>query len=239
MTMPPPAHHPDPERLAALAGDDAEARTDRALTEHVASCAECGPTVGDMSTLRAALAQLPDLAPSRPLQLVPPVPASASSGWRVAFRRAFAPVAVAGMVLVLVGGVGATGALGPAEAPRLSFSFFQIAASAPDQGQPEVDDGGGVTEPSDGGERPSVASAPPAEPGGAGALGPTPAPTLVPTDEVGGQGVEEEPSSRGEDLDAESRSTSGWVVVLAGGLGLLVVAVALRALAPKRMSAGR
>jgi hypothetical protein len=235
MTMPPPAHHPDPERLAALAGDDAEARTDRALTDHVASCSACGRTVDEMSSLRAALAQLPDLAPSRPLQLLPPVAAPASSGWRGTFRRAFAPVAVAGMVLVLVGGVGATGALGPAEAPRLSFSFFPMAAPAPDQEQPEVDDGGGVTEATDGGERPSVASAPPAEPGGAGVLGPTP----KPTDVVGGQGVQEEPSSRGEDLDAESGSTSGWLVVLAGGIGLLVVAVALLALAPKRKSAGR
>lgn len=237
MTMPPPAH-PDPELLAALAGEDADARADRALVEHVATCAACDRQVSEMAALRAALSQLPDLAPSRPLQLVPPVPEpSPSRGWRPAIRRAFAPVAVAGLVLVLVGGIGATGVLGPAEAPRLTF--FQ-AASAPDPAQPEVNDGGGET---DGAGGPATASPPPADSGGAESLYETPEPPR----EVGGQGApgaetpaSEEPVTRGQDVDAAaSTPTSGWVLILALGAALLVVAVALRALAPKRVTTAR
>jgi hypothetical protein len=236
MTMP-PAAHPNPERLAALAGDDADARADRALVEHVASCAACDRQVDEMAALRVALAQLPDLAPPRPLQLVPPVPASAPSGWRVAFRRAFAPVAVAGIVLVLVGGVGATGALGPADAQRLLVLPFQQAASAPDPEQPEItggDEGQTGGEATDDAGRPAAASAPPADNGGAESLDETPEP---PT-EVGGQGFEE-PATRDEDLDAESTPTSGWVPVLAVGIGLLAVAVIFRAAASNRAPAGR
>jgi hypothetical protein len=229
MTMP-PAAHPDPERLAALAGADADARADRALMEHVAACSACSRQVGEMGILRAALAELPDLAPSRPLQYVPPVPVPAPSGWRVAFRRAFAPVAVAGMVLVLVGGVGATGALGPADAQRLFVLPLQQAASGPDPAQPEITDDGGET---DGAERPATASAPPAENGEAGLLGETPEPPR----EVGGQDAEEEPTSR--DLDAESTSTSGWMFVLAAGVGLLLVSVVLRAASPKPVNSRR
>jgi hypothetical protein len=236
MTMP-PAAHPDPERLAALAGEDADARADRALVEHVASCAACNGQVQAMSRLRIALAQLPDLAPSRPFQLVPPVPASAPSSWRVAFRRAFAPVAVAGIVLVLVGGVGATGALGPADAQRLLVLPFQQAASAPDPAQPEIttdDEGQASGEATDDAGRPAAASAPPADNGAAESLHETPEPST----EVGGQGFEV-PATRDEDLDAQSTPTSGWVAVLAVGIGLLAVAVVFRAAASNRAPAGR
>jgi hypothetical protein len=230
MTMP-PAAHPEPERLAALAGDDADARADSALLDHVASCADCDRQLRDMASLRAALADLPDLAPSRPLQLVPPVAAPAPTGWRVAVRRAFAPVAVAGLVLVLVGGVGATGALGPADAQRLLVLSFQQAAG-PDPAQPEITDDDSQT---DGGERPATSSAPPPESEGAGALGPTPPPTLG----FDGQGAEEQPSTpRGEDLDAGATVTSGWVVVAGIGLALLLLAFLLR-FVPSRGSAPR
>jgi hypothetical protein len=236
MTMP-NAAHPDPERLAALAGDDADAKADRGLTEHVTSCDACGAQVRDMAALRVALAELPDLTPSRPLQLLPPVAAPALSGWRVTFRRAFAPVAVAGMALLIVGGVGAAGALGPADARQfLIFSAAQPAA-APQDGEPEIttDDGGesDFGSETDGGQRPApdnpTASA---VPGGVGAVAPTPEP---PGEAAGEGGGDEDPATpRSENLDAES-TTSGWVVVAGLGLGLLVLAVALRALAAKRV----
>jgi hypothetical protein len=34
------AAHPDPERLAALAGDDADARADQALAAHLTACVD-------------------------------------------------------------------------------------------------------------------------------------------------------------------------------------------------------
>jgi len=223
------AAHPDPERLAALAGDEADARADRGLTEHVATCATCERQVSEMGALRMALAELPDLAPSRPLQLVPPVAAPTSSGWRIAFRRAFAPMAVAGMVLLLVGGAGATGALGPANAQRL-FTFMPAAQSATDAGEPEITSDGGAAPPmvlespagreTDGG-------------GGVGVMGPTPAgQEAAVEDDAGSEG---EPTTRGEDLNAETTGTTGWVVLAVVGLGLLLLAFVLRAAAPKRM----
>ena len=139
MSMTTPAH-PDPERLAALAGADPDALSDRELGAHVAACAACDGQVRELTALRSALAELPDLVPSRPLRLLPPVPEPrAATGWRTAFRRAFAPVAVAGMVLLLVGGVGATGALGPADAGAL-FERLQFAAPAAMEGAADQPD---------------------------------------------------------------------------------------------------
>ena len=66
-------NHPDDERLSALASGDPEAAADAALTEHVASCIRCTDTVAELGALRASLAELPDLQPHRPLQLLPPV----------------------------------------------------------------------------------------------------------------------------------------------------------------------
>ena len=100
--------HPDDERLAALAGADDEAQADTALRSHVDACERCSGLLTELTTLRATLAELPDLAPSRPIQLVPPVdePVGAGSiGWA---RRLFAPVFAVGASLVLVGAVGLT-----------------------------------------------------------------------------------------------------------------------------------
>lgn len=228
MTMISPAH-PDPERLAALAGQDPDAAADLALTEHVASCAACGPQVRELAALRAALAELPDLTPSRPLQLVPPVPpAPAASGWRIAFRRAFAPVAVGGMVLILIGGVGATGALGPADAQRLFFVPYQaVSGGAPTEGQ--VDEGAQpeVTS-TDGGLAPAATM--PADNGGSAAG----------EDDPGTSRGEEEPGTppAAQDLDATT-TVSGWVVLVIAGLALLVLAFLLRITGPPRSTAGR
>ena len=67
-------NHPHDERLSALASGDPEAVADSALSEHVASCVRCTDTVAELGALRAALAEMPDLQPHRPLQLLPPVP---------------------------------------------------------------------------------------------------------------------------------------------------------------------
>jgi hypothetical protein len=213
--------HPDPERLAALAGADTDALADRELTDHVAGCAVCEREVHHLTTLRAALAELPDLAPSRPLQYLPPVAApTPQAGWRMVFRRAFAPMAVAGMVLLLVGGIGATGSLGAADAQRLFPVTFQAAGPTSPAENPEVTtDGGGVPE------------APAASDNQVGALGPTP------TVDEGAAAGEDDPDSRaeetpgaaaGNDFEATGVAVSEWVLMAAAGLVLLVAAVVLR-----------
>jgi hypothetical protein len=117
------ASHPDDERLAAYAGGDADALSDRELVAHLSACDRCRPLVDELTLLRSALAALPDLAPSRPLRLIPPVPAPApragALGW---LRRLTAPSMAAGAALVLVGaiGIGSSGVI-----------LFGQAASAP------------------------------------------------------------------------------------------------------------
>ena len=106
-------NHPNDERLSALASGDPDAVADSALSEHVASCLRCTDTVAELGALRAALAEMPDLQPHRPLQLLPPVtdaPARADrvGGWA---RRFFAPMLTAGAALALVGLVGTTSPL--------------------------------------------------------------------------------------------------------------------------------
>ena len=121
-------NHPHDERLSALASGDPEAVADLSLSEHVASCQRCTDTVAELGALRASLAELPDLRPHRPLQLLPPVADAPSrvdrvGGWA---RRFFAPVLTAGAALAMVGLVGTT-------APLLGGMAGQ--AGAPDAGQ--------------------------------------------------------------------------------------------------------
>lgn len=211
--------HPDSERLSALAGADPEALSDRQLTDHVAGCTACEREVHALTALRTALTELPDLTPSRPLQYVPPVAAPApEAGWRVAFRRAFAPMAVAGVVLLLVGGFGSTGSLGAADAQRL-LPVFQAAGPGTQAANPEVTTDGGPAE------------VPTASDNGLGAMGPTP------NDEGGAAGGEDDPGSRGEetptarpgnDLESTTSVVSGWILMAALGLVLLVGAFVLR-----------
>ena len=100
-------NHPDDERLSALASRDADATADAGLTAHVSTCDRCTDLVAELGALRVALADLPDMKPSRPLQLVPPLEAEHAvdrlGGWA---RRFFAPVLVSGAALVLVGVIG-------------------------------------------------------------------------------------------------------------------------------------
>ncbi len=106
MTM--DTQHPLDERLAAYADGDADVTTDATLRAHVTSCERCGLVVRDLAMLRSALAELPDLVPSRPLRFLPPVEATVAAlgGFSSLVRRLFAPALVTGAALVLAGSVG-------------------------------------------------------------------------------------------------------------------------------------
>jgi hypothetical protein len=112
MTMP-NAFHPDDERLAAYADAAADALGDRDLAGHLDGCDRCRAIVDDLAALPAILAALPDIAPPRPLRLLPPVPAVAptAGGPATWLRRLAGPVFAAGTGLVLIGAIGVSGAL--------------------------------------------------------------------------------------------------------------------------------
>jgi hypothetical protein len=246
MTMHAPAH-PDPELLAALAGADPGALANRELNLHVASCDSCGPQVRELTALRVALGELPDLVPSRPLRLVPPVvEPAAASGWRIAFGRAFAPVAVAGMVFLLVGGVGSTGVLGPADADAL-LSRFSLGAAAPEAAEaPETyatDSGGsdaGTAESAAPGAADSLAASPE---GTRSVTGATPSESPVadeqaPTDSIAQ--VVGEPQNARDGALAVAEDRAGWIAALLLGIGLLGLAFVLRrSAAPAEQRVGR
>jgi hypothetical protein len=103
--------HPHDERLAALAGRDPEVESDAELRAHVSSCDACRAAVDELSVLRSALSELPDLVPSRRLQLLPPVAEPRAAGGRGWLRRLSAPIMAAGLGLLLVGAVGTSGML--------------------------------------------------------------------------------------------------------------------------------
>jgi hypothetical protein len=106
-----PTTHPADERLAALAGDELEARTDAGLAEHVDECMRCSTLVTELRTLQTALSKLPDLVPSRPLRLLPPVPEPerAPSGVFGTLRRLAGPALAIGALLMVVGAFGSVG----------------------------------------------------------------------------------------------------------------------------------
>jgi hypothetical protein len=215
MTMQNPPH-PDDELLAAYAGDEPEARADPSLASHVSTCDRCGPLVAELSLLRTALAQLPDVAPSRALRLIPPVPAPAAPATRGSWlRRLTAPAMAAGAALVLVGAVG-IGLSGPAS------GLFSQAASAPkeaaatDQAKVPVAAGSPPTlvpgDMSSGGTEDRSTR----EPGpAASAQAPAPKPT----------GAE---AGRTGDLGKRSATEQPWLTLLIAGAGLLGISVALR-----------
>lgn len=126
--------HPDDERLAAFADGTTEAAADHGLAAHLAGCPRCAAIVDDLRRLQASLAELPDLVPSRPLRLLPPVAARSDGRAATLARRLFAPVLVAGIALSVVGGAGglatiaSMGASGAAPARQL--------APAEERGQP-------------------------------------------------------------------------------------------------------
>ena len=116
--------HPSDERVSAFGSGDPEATADATLAAHVAGCGRCTAIVDDLARLRAALAELPDLVPSRPLQLLPPVPLApaptARFGW---LRRLATPALATGAGMVLVGAIGLSGIL--------DGSFMAASGAAP------------------------------------------------------------------------------------------------------------
>lgn len=104
-------NHPADERLSALASHDPDAVDDAGLTEHVAACPRCTATLDELTSLRLALTELPDLAPDRPLRLLPAADAAPAAEDRVSarVRRFFTPVLASGAAVALVGLIGTTG----------------------------------------------------------------------------------------------------------------------------------
>ena len=101
--------HPDDESLSALAAGDTDALNDVASSAHIASCDRCAGVVAELRVMRSALAEMPDVAPHRPLRLLPPVEADSPGTvdrlgqWA---KRLFAPALTAGAALAMVGMVG-------------------------------------------------------------------------------------------------------------------------------------
>jgi hypothetical protein len=239
-------NHPDDERLSALASRDSDATADATLAAHVSSCIRCTGLVNELGALRLALADLPDLAPSRPLQLVPPVDADHAvdrvGGWA---RRFFAPVLVSGAALVLVGVVGTAG---PAFSGMASSGQAGAAPEAAVASSAERENGAPAAAASQPAAQEYVgASDMAASPGAAAGGGASGSARARATDEVntfesdGGlaavdapgsdESDREETSSAQTDLEA---SRSPWPMVLFAGVALIVAALLMRwILAPR------
>lgn len=214
-------NHPDDERLTALAWREPDATADEGLTSHVTGCPRCTATVDDLGGLRAALADLPDVAPQRPLRLLPPVEANGSpatdrlGGWA---RRFFAPVMASGAALALVGAIGTVGPqaqMGSAPAEGDQVTTFEGAGGA-DAGAEAEEDGA-----AQGGEAPAAAAS---EPGG----------DAVVEGFAPYQGDSAERDSATDELtsaappDAFAAERSPWPMVLFVGVALMVAAALLR-----------
>jgi hypothetical protein len=210
--------HPDDERLAAYAGGDSDALADSSLVSHVTTCDRCRPLVDELSLLRGALAELPDLTPSRPLRLIPPIwdaatPASRRGSW---LRRLTAPAMAAGAGLVLVGavGIGATGLAGLA-GKSASLGAPEQAASASDH---EFGPVAGADSPSlapsdmrgSAGSESSVLPQP---------MGSSPPASPSPTADDAG---------RSDSETNNSSSQQPWLTLLIAGVGLFGISTALR-----------
>jgi hypothetical protein len=218
--------HPHDERLAALAGADREAIDDRALRDHVASCDRCGAVVDDLALLRSSLAELPDLQPSRPLQLLPPVaaPAAPRRGVLGTMRRLSAPALAAGAGLILVGVIGTTGvleklAINAASAPLFSDS----AENVTEYGASPAASDGSVRGINDGSEKSFVPSVP-------GSLHSTgrPTPTSDDTAARSPSPREVEPAQGPLSTPGPDTSRLPWLLVLSAGVVLVGGSLLLR-----------
>ena len=250
-------NHPDDERLSALASHDADAAADTKLTSHVSSCDRCAALVNELGALRAVLADLPDVAPSRPLRLIPPVedaPASSADrlgGWA---RRFFAPVLASGAALALVGAIGTAGPAftGQASAPAGADSAAggapaaeefaaQSAASEPELGvlsaspteeatrnAADAAAAPAPTEPASGGEAAAEATAA-SEPASDGEAAPAPS-VAEPSGDGSTLGAEDDDSGTGAERPVEQLAVerSPWPMILFAGVALMVGALLLR-----------
>jgi hypothetical protein len=219
--------HPHDERLSALASRDADATDDATLTAHVASCDRCTGLVDELGGLRLALSELPDLAPSRPLQLIPPVAPREPKpdrlgGWA---RRFFAPVLASGAALALIGVIGtAAPALDDLAPGQGDAESFEVAAPAGSEAAAEAGgDSGAVT----GGSPSTQRDLSEPQPSGDGA-------EAFSTEETAAD--ESPPAAAGDDsnrLELE-QERSPWPMVLFAGVALMIGAVVIRwILAPR------
>ena len=222
MTMQHPSH-PDDERLAALAGGDPEVTSDGALRAHVDSCDRCAETVRGLGSLRAALAELPDLVPSRPLRLLPPVVeprATARDGW---LRRLAGPAMAAGFVLVVVGAIGSSGfSLGMGASPI----FQNVGDNLEAGGAGEQASGTGQPmRPAANGASPSDRSVDGLDSGSESQRSQGQASSTTPQPEQAGP-----PADRGVTggLFAAADPRLPWLVLLGLGVGLLLAGIYLR-----------
>jgi len=119
------ANHPDDELLAALAASEPDALADSSLVTHVSGCSRCAPMVDDLRTLQSALAELPDIPPSRPLRFLPAVPEPPRHGsrWLGLLRGITGPAMAVAILLVVVGAFGTAFSNG--------IGFFGSAGAAP------------------------------------------------------------------------------------------------------------
>lgn len=210
--------HPGDELLSALASRDTDAIADATLATHVAACDRCTAVVGELADLRVALAELPDLEPSRPLQLLPPVESVPSvdhlGGWA---RRFFAPVLAAGVALAMVGTIGTA-------APALNGA---ASGPGPDSGAPGVQEN---------------AAAPSGDTFG-GAVSGEPGEPRTATQSDAPAGVDSLASDDGTVSSVEDREASRlafaeerspWPMVLFAGIALIIAAALMRwILAPR------
>jgi hypothetical protein len=223
-------NHPDEERLAALASHEADAVADERLASHVASCHRCTTVIDELGALRAVLAELPDVAPSRPLRLLPPVEASPEpvgagiGGWA---RRFFAPVLASGAALALVGTIGTAApslqGMASGGADSAAPAVQEQAAPAPAESNSAA---GGAPADSLFGANPSTlplrSSSDGAITGGAEAAPSAPA-------EGDDFAVTEDGADTGERISSEPQSpASPWPVALVAGVALMLGAVLLR-----------
>ncbi|HUF06751.1 MAG TPA: hypothetical protein VMP86_05095 [Candidatus Binatia bacterium] len=220
------SNHPDDERLSALASGDPDATADASLAGHVSTCDRCADLVNELGALRAVLADLPDLQPSRPLRLLPaaadaPARADRLGGW---VRRFFAPALGAGAALAMVGLVGtsAPGLVGMAQsgagqgdsAPSILVSSAGADPAASAVGAPAVGGDASSERAAEDGESSLEADESPE----ADALG----------------ADDREPSAYGgsdeslDDLAQVPAERSPWPMVLFTGLALMAAAVLLR-----------
>jgi len=218
--------HPDDERLSALAAGDTDASGDASLTTHVTTCDRCAGVVRELGVLTAALADLPDVAPHRPLRLIPPVDGDAVSApdslgqWA---RRLFAPVLTAGAALAMVGMVGTAlptlGGMGSQGAGGAAPSDGGFEMAAEDSAAPGA---GNQTDASAGSELSA----------------PAPSERIAATATDGGDmttqgadGADEETGEVARDsfsTDPLTAERSPWPMVLFAGVALMIAAALLR-----------
>ena len=214
--------HPDDERLSALAAGDTEATSDATLNAHVTSCDRCADAVAELGVLRAALADLPDIAPHRPLRLLPPAEAEAPRAadrlglWA---RRLFAPALTAGAALAMVGMVGTAlpslGGMaqsGGADSLASERTASEASAAAEDRTAAEASAAPEIAAP--------FATGDAVEGGAAG----NDATTLGVEDES----VEEDFARDTGQADAPFAERSPWPMVLFAGIALMIGAALLR-----------